>query len=237
MVGRESVPDQAALPIPPRMPSRNPTAQRAARAVIIGFAITLAIAWSAALWSPTIRHPTSTTPSRTPTTDPAKADLDWPVDHHDGLDIRIGFGYRAEQVHHWVNSLLNRPPGRWEGFGPGASLAGWPMKAFRSQVAPFHGDEHEAMSGFDLPPSELLRRGYPTNRLPPWMHAHANRRIPIEPIWIGLFINIACWSTAWILLSRGTSATARAIRRRRVAAADGTGHPCVRMTAGSPENP
>jgi len=87
----------------------------------------------------------------------------------------------------------------WHGQGGGSYRAGWPMHMFSSDVNAFLGstpswpDKH-GLRAFELPARELVRRGYPTDRLPRWLHAYGGRRIPIEPLWSGLIVNIAFWT-------------------------------------------
>lgn len=92
-------------------------------------------------------------------------------------------GYRGSEdyIKEWLHS------------GPGTYEAGWPVKMFRSYVKP-HWVRDRAPSGFELPFGELVVRGFPTNRLPKFLHAKRERRLPIMPMWGGAIINVTFWS-------------------------------------------
>ena len=42
---------------------------------------------------------------------------------------------------------------------------------------------------WDLPVTEILRRGMQTSWLPAWLHVHQERRLPLVPFWPGFAAN------------------------------------------------
>ncbi|MEO0483533.1 MAG: hypothetical protein AAF138_07885 [Planctomycetota bacterium] len=148
------------------------------------------IAWVCAVWMPSRR-----------TVPPVRDD--WT-----GVELLSGVGYSGTTV------LLARGfedgPHEWARRGASTFQAGWPMKMYRSRVTP-----RSSLAGLRLPVGELWRRGYPTDRLPGWLRARPNRRIPVDPIGAGLAVNVAVWSLVLLGARGARRATLRGLRRRR----------------------
>lgn len=159
----------------------------------MGAAMTCLVAWACSLWCPV------------KTSEPP---LDWI-----GVAVGSSFGYRVEQT------ILARGtegvPLYWRGVGEGERWAGWPMLAFRSLVRAKHDENGRVLSGWELPPSELFQRGYPTNHLPAFLRAIPHRRIPIAPVWAGFAVDTAFWAAVWVGASRAVASCRLAHRRKR----------------------
>lgn len=100
-------------------------------------------------------------------------------------------------------------PMEWARTGESSFRAGWPLAMYRSRVVP-----RSSLSGFELPIGELLRRGYPTDRLPGWLRAEPNRRVPIEPVWAGFAGNVVFWGALIFGVRAAARSGVRAMRRR-----------------------
>jgi len=91
---------------------------------------------------------------------------------------------------------------------------GWPALAMKSRVQMYF-DERGVASGWDLPTGELVLRGFPTTRLPDWMGASTNDRLPIMPVFPAFAYNTLTFAAGWFVVLLAFGATRRAFRRQR----------------------
>lgn len=173
------------------------TLRRLGSSLLMGLCIACAVAWACALWSPL----TFTSPR-----DPQVTGR-W-VD----VETFAGVGYSGETDR--LAKGAEGEPLNWERFGPSEFRAGWPARMFISRVVPHAVNDH-ALAGLELPLPELLGRGLPTDRLPALFHAAPGRRIPVQPLWTGLTINVLVWSLAVAGTRRAWSALVRSRRDRQ----------------------
>jgi len=184
--------------------------KRMVSSVCLGVIVNLAVAWGLTLWSPNF------VVSRI-----AMGDIVYI--ESDKFYWEIAAGYQSK--HEYYIPMDGRlsyagPPGTTSGH----RYAGWPMLGVYSRVTlsrrPFTATNrsgrattyYEAIGGWGLPTSELIRRGYPTNHLPAWLRAQPERRLPLVPLWPGFAINTLFYgSLAWVTLF----AITRAKQRRR----------------------
>jgi len=153
--------------------------------VLVGAAINVAVAWSCAAWAPVTR---STAPNDS-------RHGEWP-EAMPGPDGRLGHWYTYHGFG-WVEWV---PPagaacleGRfkhWVGQGtPAIRKAGIPFLSLRSDVNVVRSADGQALSRWDLPWDEILRRGSKTSSLPSFLLAKPGRRLPLVPIWPGFLFN------------------------------------------------
>jgi hypothetical protein len=124
-----------------------------------------------------------------------------------------GFGYRMSGV--VFARGAQGVPHYWRGSGEGAYTSGWPWQMLKAHVGAVHDESGRALSGWELPVGEMLKRGFPTNRLPRLVHARAERRIPMSPLWLGFAANTVFWSVACGVGAYVLGRTRRAMRRRK----------------------
>lgn len=158
--------------------------------VVPGAVVATVVAWACAVWAPARRV---VPPVRDQWSDTAS--------------LR-GPGYAGTAV--LAARGFEDGPHEWARTGASTFRSGWPLKMYRSRVVP-----RSSLAAFQLPVAELLRRGYPTNRLPGWLRARADRRIPVQPLWTGFTANVAAWSLLLLGLRRAWRSGVRAARRRR----------------------
>jgi hypothetical protein len=73
----------------------------------------------------------------------------------------------------------------WRGtHTPAHYRGGWPMYSLQATVT-----FHDYRARWQLPLTEILRRGIQTSFLPRWLHVHEGRRLPIVPSWAGFAVN------------------------------------------------
>jgi hypothetical protein len=149
--------------------------------LLIGAAVlNVLVAWGCISWSP---YTSSIMPSDKPTDNgypPAVA----------GPYGQQGWWFSATGVGVWqsVPSGARGAEGQflyWRGsHTPAYYRGGWPMLSVQSRVM-----FHDYRSRWDLPVSEIVRRGMQTTWLPLWLHALPERRLPLVPFWPGFAIN------------------------------------------------
>lgn len=169
-----------------------------ARAALAGAAIASAVACACAVWSP-VRGPGL----------PPVRDA-WRCVTEAG-----GFGYRTR--HEWSARGVEGVPTSWHRAVRGEYLAGWPVPMLASAVAPGaaeRDDPGRAPAGLDLPLTEMVRRGFPTNRLPAFVSALPERRVPVAPLWGGVAVNTAFWGAASAAAAFGAAKARRSVLRR-----------------------
>ena len=89
----------------------------------------------------------------------------------------------------------------WHSYTLDTRLYGLPMFSLRSVVYGF-ADQRGWVGGWELPWKEKLLRGYPTARLPLWIHASHDQRLPLLPIWPGFAINTIFYAAiVWVLFA------------------------------------
>lgn len=168
---------------------RNPRRCRSlVLSITLGLVTTILVAWSCAMWSPVRDH------GRTPS-DPA------PGEAWIGHSSMRGFGWH-EQIE-WQGKGAEGEFLNWRFTSRPIREAGWPWLSMRSVVRPYHDPtdpSQPALAFPELPMTELVRRGYPTERLPDWIHADGGRRVPCMPVWRGLVLDTICFAAAWWLL-------------------------------------
>lgn len=166
--------------------------------LILGAVTTVGVAWLLAMYSVRWQQPV-------------------PVDVR-GTDMPLVL--RSFGRLHMSEFHSNRSDERIRSFG-GYSLTGtdtreygWPALAMKSRVQ-FYFEERGIASGWDLPKSELAQRGFPTTRLPNWMGASTNDRLPIMPVFPAFLVNTLIFAAAWFVMLLAFGASKRARRQRR----------------------
>jgi hypothetical protein len=178
---------------------------------LLGAATTCVVAWSCALWSPITRRGA----------DPPDPGPDyWPYDEGFGTSRDRGFGYSIE-VERIPREFENTEGGidfvGWEICSLPVRDAGWPLRSLRSVVRAYHDPADRngygpALSYPALPIGELVRRGYPTDRLPAWLGARPWRRVPLVPQPVGFGVDSVVFAGMWWV---GLTAPVALVRRRR----------------------
>ncbi|MGH7242463.1 MAG: hypothetical protein ACREJD_03490 [Phycisphaerales bacterium] len=153
--------------------------RRAAIALTLGFAVATCTALACSLWEP-VQY---TMPPRPRSLD-AFLGSEKQILTGWGFSGSVGLGGRGSEDYFK----------EWTYIGPGEYRAGWPVRMLVSNVAACHNKKRLALAGFDLPPAELFKRGFPTDRLPSFVHAKPERRIPMKPLWFGTVVNTIVWS-------------------------------------------
>jgi hypothetical protein len=138
------------------------------------------VAWGCILWSPYTSH---TAPSDESLADGYPASIAGPYGQQGYWFAATGFG--AWQS---VPSGARGAEGQfisWRGtHTPAYYRGGWPMWSLQSTVT-----FHDYRARWDLPVTEILRRGMQTSWLPAWLHVHQERRLPLVPFWSGFAAN------------------------------------------------
>lgn len=161
------------------------------RLVLILFIATVTlnvlVAWGCILWSPYTTH---TKPSDEPSDDGYPAKIAGPYGQPGWWFSRSGFGCSQ--------AVLRGARGAegwfvyWRGsHTPAYYRGGWPMHSLQSTVT-FHDDRRR----WNLPGTEIFRRGLQTNWLPDWLHAQQDRRLPVVPFWPGFVVNTLLYFAA-----------------------------------------
>lgn len=171
-------------------PGKTKVVLTAALFVCIALALNLTVAWACAAWSP-LKHNTKLPEhkgSGYPDTWPGG-----PYEEEGWWQTRRGFGFAQ-----WTSLHARGAEGNFAYFTGGTILyrrAGWPLLSFQSIVQPNDSSAplHSARR-WNLPPAVILKRGMPTNDLPGFLNAHSERRLPVMPIWSGLFLNTAFYT-------------------------------------------
>lgn len=147
-----------------------------------------AVAWGCVLWAPYTR-------TMMPPSEVKDRSLDkwWEPPKIVGPHGREDWWFTADGIGAWqsVPSRFRMSDGigflYWKGQStPAYYRGGWPMLAVESTIT-----IQDGRSAWDLPLVELLRRGLPTDRLPGWLHARDDRRLPLVPIFPGLAVDTA----------------------------------------------
>lgn len=176
-------------------------------------ALNYAIAWACVLWSPDTR-------STMPPADTEQRPLDewWEPPKIVGPDGGEGWWATSEGIGVWdavpqrfrmsdsVGFLYWRRTGT-----PSYFRSGWPMLSLQSSVT-----IEDGRSGWSLPFTELIRRGIPTNRLPLWLHAQAERRLPLLPLFPGFVGNTAMLFGVLVAFSRVAASFNKALENRKL---------------------
>lgn len=170
----------------------------------IGLCINVIVCWSCVLWGPWKEN----------VRPPDLISLD-EIDHGiNNVSYQHGLGWT--RIHKCNARGAEGLFAYWTSTYETTTVSGLPMRALRSHVEPYHGsDTRDALQGLDLPILELFRRGFPTNRLPAWLHAHRETRLPFVPVWTGFIINTVFWSFLSWLAVAGPNRIRRVIRRKR----------------------
>lgn len=170
-------------------------AKRLLASLSLGIMLTFCTAWACVMWSPTEFTFNSYGGKQVMT-------------EADQYSWEFAFGFRSRHQYFLeMNGILAGagPPGTADGF----RFAGWPAFAVRSRVSLYQQGHNcspmqtpKYINGWTLPPLVLLARGYPTSKLPAWLHAQPERRLPLVPMWWGFVINTLFWSTvAWFIMT------------------------------------
>ena len=170
-------------------------AKRLLASLVLGTMLTYCTAWACTMWSPT-EFTFHSYGGKKVMTDADRYSWDFAL------------GYRSRHQIWYENSgVLSGagPPGTADGF----RFAGWPAFAVRSRVSLYQQGHNcspmqtpKYVNGWTLPPLVLLERGYPTSKLPAWLHAQPERRLPLVPMWPGFVINTFFWGTvSWLTLT------------------------------------
>jgi len=138
------------------------------------------VAWGCILWSP---YTSRTAPSDQPTTHGYPPTISGPYGQQGWWFAATGFG-----VWESVPFGARGAEGQflyWRGsHTPAYYRGGWPMRALQSTVT-----FHDYRARWDLPRTEILRRGIQTSWFPAWLHVHQERRLPLVPLSAGFAIN------------------------------------------------
>jgi hypothetical protein len=142
--------------------------------------INVLVAWSCISWSPYTSH---SAPSDKRSADGYPSQIAGPYGQKGWWFTAAGVGawqsvpYDARGVEgefvYWRNA---HTPAYYRG--------GWPMYSLQSTIT-----SHDNRARWELPLTEILRRGIQTSFLPRWLHAHKERRLPIVPSWAGFAVN------------------------------------------------
>lgn len=160
--------------------------RRLLASLFLGAVLTICTAWSCVMWVSGRWVPPPTPES-----------YNTNFDNTATIDV---FGFSGEEL--WGARGSDDYFKQWWGSGLSKRRAGFPFKALQSEVQAFHDQKLVALQGWNLPTSELFRRGYPTSKLPPWLHAQRERRLPFVPMFPGILINTIFWgSFSWLALS------------------------------------
>ena len=72
---------------------------------------------------------------------------------------------------------------------PAFYRCGWPIFSMQSLVTHYEDTQGRYLAGQELPRLEIIRRGFQTSKLPSWLHAKEQRRLPVIPVLLGFFCN------------------------------------------------
>jgi hypothetical protein len=161
--------------------------------VLSGITLNVLMAWSCILWSPSSHS-------------------HYPLEG-DKSELTVG----PNGIRNWW--LTNQGFGVWEtralgsknfevftlrmnDYTPVFFRGGWPMFSMQSVVTgvpppgtnPMNYDDY--LRKWKLPVGEILHRGLQTSKLPAWLHAQENRRLPAIPMWFGFVGNTLFYSLA-----------------------------------------
>jgi hypothetical protein len=164
---------------------------------LVAVVLNVFVAWSCVLWSPYRSH---TAPSSEKLANGYPATIPGPFGQQGwwftnagvGVWQSIPAGARGvnEQFLYWRGSTT-----------PAYYRGGWPMLSMGSTVTC-----HNDLARWDLPASEILRRGVQTSWFPAWLHVREERRLPLLPLCYGFAINTALYfcalASAWLLVRR-----------------------------------
>ena len=98
------------------------------------------------------------------------------------------------------------------------------MYSMQSVVRFRYANDGHYRSGWELPPSEILSRGLQTSALPAWLHAQAERRLPLVPLWPGFVIDTLLCFAALIGLRYLWTPAVRAVLTRKATAGGSVRH-------------
>ncbi len=172
-------------------------------AIVCGASLTYAIAWASALWSPYTRRVRPTVLEKY---------IGIGQEHHHafGFHVRTTRGSRGfSEMGYWHFK-------EWSGHYDSTFTAGWPTQAVTSDVRAYHAEPlGPALQGLDLPVGILLTRGYPTDRLPAFLHAQPRRRLPLIPAWPGFLVSTVFYAILTLALWLTASNARRWLRTRR----------------------
>jgi hypothetical protein len=189
--------------------------------LLVGAAVTVAVAWGCAMWSPVSA---TVDPFPNPTGVADTVDPDGVV----GLHAReSGFGWTYMSLRGERSVTNDRENLFWSGPYGGVfhRAAGWPLPALRSRVEVLDSQVSGRLSEgqpepevvtqrrrWDLPTREIVYRGIPTKDLPAWLHADPDRRVPLVPIALGFAINTLTYAIAFALVASVCRAAWRRLR-------------------------
>jgi hypothetical protein len=178
--------------------------------LIVGALLNVAVAWACALWSPFRQRVEP---------DIIRDDIDFPLPLRrpilhadvafDAWTNDYAIGYMSGHPYIWRGSdedlygeVWWQSTCRW----PAIRRAGLPMYSMKSVVVAVQSSKppHKLLRRWDLPISEIVRRGPQTSQLPSWLMARGLRRVPLVPMWPGFLINTLFWSAfalwaAWLI--------------------------------------
>ena len=153
--------------------------------LIAAVMLNVLIAWACILWSPYTSH---TAPSNERSADGYPSTIAGPYGEQGWWFTAKGFG-----VWQSVPFGARGADGQflyWRGtHTPAYYRGGWPMRSLQSTVT-----FHDYRARWDLPRTEILRRGIQTNWLPAWLHAHQERRLSLVPWWPGFAVDTLVYS-------------------------------------------
>jgi hypothetical protein len=205
--------------------AKKPTARRHLRRLIVrstvGAAVTIAVAWGCAAWSP-LRAVADPFPDLASDGESVPETVD--PDGVTGLHYReTGFGWTSMRQSGWRSrgkdgrAIVDRigPYG-----GTHHRTAGWPLAALRSRVHVLDSQvasrryegEPEVMPTpqrrrWQLPAREIVYRGLATDDLPGWLGARRGRRLPLVPLPGGFVLNTFTYAAAYALAASAVQTT------------------------------
>jgi hypothetical protein len=157
--------------------------------VLSGAIFNVLVAWGCVLWSPYNRF----------VSPPEKVDNTMPANIV-GPDYSLGWwrtstGVGVFESEPWVARVYYETHfDSWRSKQtPAYFRCGWPMLSMQSLVTHYEASDGHYLAGEELPRTEIIHRGFQTSKLPAWLHAQEERRLPIVPLWFGFVCNTAIY--------------------------------------------
>jgi hypothetical protein len=160
---------------------RKATITRSRRFVwslIIAAALNVLVAWACMVWSPFIASfgPTEKSDGSLPdmVRGPDGSMNWWITVTGPGVSWtapRIAEVYREEFFNGWKCPA-----------SPAYYRSGWPLKSMESTVTYRQAQDEHDLARWELPKTEIFRRGLQTHFLPGFLHAEPDRRVPMIPL-------------------------------------------------------
>lgn len=163
---------------------------------LIAVVLNYPVAWSCTLWAKP-KHRTSL-PGRQGKGYPPTW-LGGPYGEEGWWTTTTGLGYREHTSHHARGAEGDFT--YWRGSITRYREAGWPCISLRSTVTP-REEKGKLLTKWDLPLSEVLKRGLNTTSLARILGCHPERRLALVPVWGGFVVNAVLYFCGILALTK-----------------------------------